>query len=158
MFGLMHLLGIFLSLLIIPIHGNNGGKTLIKSNFINSWEKTIFLSTPLSSQVLWLDLVNHGQCYIIFQQLNTWIMKMVNFQKAEALVFLEIMLFRLISHVKFGDIIYWLTDQKNKIQYSLGPISKPKITMNYYQTLVIYVTDHSNSYMLNMKKKSLLLM
>ena len=124
MFGLMHLLDMYRLLLIYSDKIiSNGGETLKKFNCINSWVKIMFLSTPSFSHQVWLQQIKIGLFFIISQQPSTWIMNLANFQKETAQEYLETLLLKQEYQLKFGDIIYLLTDQRNLIHNFLGTIS-----------------------------------
>lgn len=81
-------------------------------------------------------------------------MKMENSLNLEVLVFLEIILFQQVSHLKLLDTTYLLIAQKNQIQYLLGAISVIKITVNSFPILVTLLTVHLNLFGKSITKRS----
>lgn len=59
-------LGILRSQLAIRRNGKNGGSIPNMSNYINSWERTMSISTLCSSLPCYLAMADLGLCYTTF--------------------------------------------------------------------------------------------
>lgn len=135
----------------------NGGNQIMWV-CINLWVRTIFLSIQSFSHQVWLPRKWDGHYFIIFQQLNTWIMNQVNFLREVELVSLVMLLLQLVSQHKYGDTIFWLIDHKNPILNSVGKNSLKETTTNFWPIWVISVTGPWSMLTQIMRKKFLKLL
>ena len=138
--AIFRLLELILAQILKIMIGKLGGKIMMRSSFISSWEKIIPLFILLFFHLLWLDPKKLGQWSKLFLPLSFWIMSSMrklenqkSFLSQEELASLEMTPFKLEFHAKFGDIICLQIDQNSKIPYFYGKILLQKITMNYWK-------------------------
>ena len=142
MFGLMPQQATFRSLPIILRIGDNGGKTLKKSTWFNSWVKTMFLSIPFYSQVRRLLLIKTGLFWAKSVPLTISTTKTPNSVKEMELESLGQMS-RSVQSYQFllGDITCYQSDLKVRTLSSNGLISRPRSIMSQLITLVTFTIE-----------------